>query len=56
MKKRALCPLSGVHLTIKPKYYIGARDAGGNGGWYVYYAKTLDEVKEKLDIHPSIAI
>ena len=21
MKKRALCPLSGVHLTIKPNYY-----------------------------------
>ena len=20
MKKRALCPLSGVHLTIKPKF------------------------------------
>ena len=20
MKKKALCPLSGVHLTIKPKY------------------------------------
>lgn len=43
-------------FTFKNKYYIGARDAGGNGGWYVYYAKTLDEVKEKLDIHPSIAI
>ncbi|WP_449023920.1 hypothetical protein, partial [Prevotella pallens] len=22
MKKRALCPLSGVHLTIKPKYAL----------------------------------
>ena len=21
MKKRALCPLSGVHLTIKPKFH-----------------------------------
>ena len=40
-------------FTFKNKYYIGARDAGGNGGWYVYYAKTLDEIKEKLDIHPS---
>ncbi len=43
-------------FTFKNKYYIGARDAGGNGGWYVYYAKTLDEIKEKLDIHPSISI
>ena len=43
-------------FTFKNKYYIGARDAGGNGGWYVYYAKTLDEVKEKLDIHPSFAL
>jgi len=22
MKKRALCPLSGVHLTIKPSFLI----------------------------------
>ena len=22
MKKRALCPLSGVHLTIKPDFYL----------------------------------
>ena len=25
MKKRALCPLSGVHLTIKPKSLINRR-------------------------------
>lgn len=43
-------------FTFKNKYYIGARDAGGNGGWYVYYAKSLDEVKGKLDIHPSFSL
>ena len=30
MKKRALCPLSGVHLTIKPEMEHGnARDGNG---------------------------
>lgn len=43
-------------FTFKHNFYIGARVAGGNGGWYVYYAKTLDDIKEKLDIHLSISI
>lgn len=56
-----LTAYKGVYQTIymftfKNKYYIGARDAGGNGGWYIFYAPTIEEIKEKLDIHPSIAI
>ena len=56
-----LTAYKGVYQTIymftfKNKYYIGARNAGGNGGWYIYYAPTLEEIKEDLDIHPSIAI
>ena len=42
--------------TYKNKYYIGARDAGGNGGWYVYYSTSLEDVKVTLDVHPSISI
>lgn len=43
-------------FTFKNKYYIGARAANGNGGWYVYYAKTMGEVKEKLDINSSFSL
>lgn len=43
-------------FTYKDKYYIGARDAKGNGGWYVYYATTINEVKDKLDTQSHIAL
>lgn len=43
-------------FTFKNEYYIGARAAGGNGGWYVYYAKSIDEIKEKLDINSSFSL
>lgn len=54
-------PYTGVYqkiyiYTFKHKYYIGARLAGGNGGWYLCYALTLDKVKEILDEHPSTAL
>lgn len=42
--------------TFKNEYYIGARLAGGNGGWYICYAKSLDQLKEILDVHPSLSV
>lgn len=38
------------------EYYIGTRKGSGNGGWYVCYAKTQDEVMNILDEHPSVAL
>ena len=46
MKKRALCPLSGVHLTIKPKCVSAKRAVSRrtsnecvhiNRSYYAYY-------------------
>lgn len=45
-----------IIYTFKNDYYIGARLSGGNGGWYICYAPTLEEIKKLLDVHPSIAI
>lgn len=42
--------------SLKNNLYVGARLAGGNGGWYICYAKTLDEVKEILDISSSVSV
>lgn len=39
----------------KTEYYIGARLKGGNGGWYVCYAPTKEQVIKILDTHPSIS-
>ena len=40
MKKRALCPLSGVHLTIKPEKF----------GVEIDFLKDIIEKLEKLDV------
>lgn len=52
---------SGIHqdiyiYTFKNEYYIGARLRGGNGGWYICYAESLEQLKDILDIHPSLEV
>ena len=42
--------------TFQNEYYIGARLAGGNGGWYICYAESLEHLKEILDVHPSLDV
>ena len=43
MKKRALCPLSGVHLTIKPKIHTFSDNT--IRGWRLLMS-TQDEKKK----------
>ena len=42
--------------TFKSNFFIGARLAGGNGGWYICYSKTLDQIKNILDVSSSMPI
>ena len=39
------------------QYLIGMRTFDGNDkGWYIYYAKTREEIIEKLSVNPSISL
>ena len=51
MKKRALCPLSGVHLTIKPGIYRG-REWGKVGDFcrkVLYFCRKTDNFLLLMD-------
>ena len=43
MKKRALCPLSGVHLTIKPELETIA-EIGRNYLAHIQFSKSTNEI------------
>ena len=47
MKKRALCPLSGVHLTIKPKFML-IKDREDLNIFYPESHETWDDYKINL--------
>ena len=37
-------------------YCVGMRYAYGNGGWYIYYAQTMQEVTDELDVNSSFSL